>query len=73
MAGFYSATRQHNAAAHWPTFAPACALERHRLAGTGPSFHKCGPGKRAKVLYAQGALTAWLAKFEFNSTSQYER
>lgn len=48
-------------------------LERHRLAGTGPSYHKFGPGKRAKVLYAQSALTAWLDKFKFDSTSQYER
>lgn len=48
-------------------------LERHRLAGTGPDFKKCGPGKRAKVLYRQSALVAWLDRFSFTSTSQYGR
>jgi len=48
-------------------------LERHRSQGTGPTFSKCGPGKRAPVRYKKSALLAWLAEFEFSSTSQYRR
>jgi hypothetical protein len=48
-------------------------LERHRIAGTGPAFFKCGPGKRAKVLYARSALIAWLGQHRFGSTSEYPK
>jgi hypothetical protein len=46
-------------------------LERWRVEGTGPSFRKLGPGKRAKVLYRRGDLDTWLAGFTYSSTSEY--
>lgn len=47
-------------------------LERYRVEGTGPRHLKAGPGKRAKVLYDPGELTAWLSRFAFGSTSEYQ-
>lgn len=48
-------------------------LEGMRVKGTGPRYLKAGPGKRAKVLYRQGDIDAWLARFEYGSTSEYGR
>jgi predicted DNA-binding transcriptional regulator AlpA len=36
-------------------------LEDKRLDGTGPPYYKLGPGKRAKVLYIETELVAWVA------------
>ena len=47
-------------------------LERMRVEGTGPSFFKVGPGKKARVLYRQTDIDAWLAQFTYASTSEYE-
>lgn len=46
-------------------------LERLRGTGEGPPFHKCGPGKRARVLYRRSDLMRWLEKFRFQSTAEY--
>jgi len=46
-------------------------LERLRVTAGGPPFLKVGPGKRARVLYRQSDLDAWLAKFSYASTSEY--
>ena len=46
-------------------------LERLRVTAGGPPFLKAGPGKRARVLYRQSDLDAWLAKFSYASTSEY--
>jgi len=46
-------------------------LERFRVTAGGPPFLKAGPGKRARVLYRQSDLDAWLAKFSYASTSEY--
>lgn len=46
-------------------------LERFRLDGTGPTFLKLGPGKRARVRYAKADLDAWLAANRFTSTAAY--
>lgn len=47
-------------------------LERLRGSGEGPPFHKCGPGKRARVLYRHADLMQWLEKFRFQSTAEYD-
>jgi len=47
-------------------------LERMRVDGTGPRFLKAGPGLRARVLYRQSDLEAWLESFSFASTSEYD-
>lgn len=47
-------------------------LEDKRVDGTGPRYLKVGPGKRAKVLYRMDDLEAWLAQFEYGSTSEYD-
>lgn len=44
-------------------------LERLRVSGEGPRYVKAGPGKRAKVLYRECDLAAWLEQFSFASTS----
>lgn len=46
-------------------------LERMRLTGDGPRFHKVGPGKQSRVLYQREELEAWLTGFAFRSTSEY--
>jgi helix-turn-helix protein len=46
-------------------------LERWRVDGDGPPYFKLGPGLRAKVLYRLSDLDAWLARFRYNSTSEY--
>lgn len=46
-------------------------LERFRVEGTGPRFTKAGPGKRARVLYREEDLEAWLQGFDYGSTSEY--
>ena len=48
-------------------------LERMRVEGTGPRYLKVGPGKRARVLYRQSEVDAWLSRFDFGSTSEYGR
>ena len=48
-------------------------LERMRVEGTGPRYLKVGPGKRSRVLYRQSEVDAWLARFDFGSTSEYGR
>ena len=48
-------------------------LERLRVSGEGPRYIKAGPGKRAKVLYRESDLTAWLEQFSFGSTSEYSQ
>ncbi len=37
------------------------SLEGMRLQGTGPSYVKLGPGKKAKVLYRLKDIETWLA------------
>lgn len=46
-------------------------LERMRVEGTGPRYIKVGPGKRSRVLYGQGDVEDWLARFSYGSTSEY--
>lgn len=46
-------------------------LERLRLTGDGPKFHKVGPGKQSRVLYQREELEGWLTNFAFRSTSEY--
>jgi len=46
-------------------------LERYRVEGKGPPFHKLGSGKRARVLYKITDLEAWLQSCRYESTSQY--
>jgi hypothetical protein len=48
-------------------------LQEHRVAGTGPNFFKAGPGRNARVLYRRSDLNAWVGKFRFKSTSEYEK
>ena len=48
-------------------------LERLRLTGDGPKFHKVGPGKQSRVLYQREELEVWLTSFAFRSTSEYAR
>lgn len=46
-------------------------LERYRVTGGGPDYVKLGPGKRARVVYREADLVAWLNGGVFNSTSEY--
>lgn len=46
-------------------------LERMRVEGTGPRYHKAGAGKRARVLYNRADLDDWLQGLRFNSTAEY--
>ena len=46
-------------------------LERMRVEGTGPRYHKAGAGKRARVLYNRADLDDWLCALSFNSTAEY--
>ena len=48
-------------------------LERMRVEGTGPRYLKVGPGKRSRVLYRQGDVEEWIARFHYGSTSEYGR
>lgn len=48
-------------------------LERMRVEGTGPRYHKAGGGKRARVLYNRADLDDWLQGLSFNSTAEYVR
>ena len=45
-------------------------LERFRVEGTGPRYHKAGPGKRARVLYRRGDLIDWLEQYAQYSTAE---
>ena len=49
----------------------ARTLERYRVSGGGPLFSKCGPGKRARVVYRRGDLEAWLASNAVSSTADW--
>ena len=42
------------------------SLERWRLAGTGPRFHKAG----RRVLYLRSEVERWLMENQFSSTSE---
>ena len=46
-------------------------LERYRVDGNGPPFHKLGKGKRSRVLYKLDDLETWLQSCRYLSTSQY--
>jgi hypothetical protein len=46
-------------------------LERYRVSGGGPLFTKCGPGKRARVVYRRSDLEAWLAGNTVSSTANW--
>ena len=46
-------------------------LERFRVEGTGPRYHKAGPGKRARVLYRRSDLVEWVGSFIRSSTSDH--
>ena len=46
-------------------------LERYRVDGNGPPFHKLGNGKRSRVLYKMVDLETWLQSCRHQSTSQY--
>lgn len=46
-------------------------LERWRVTGGGPPFTKLGAGKRARVLYRLRDLDSFLARYRYNSTSEY--
>jgi hypothetical protein len=48
-------------------------LEDKRVDGTGPPYFKVGPGRGAKVVYRRSDLNDWLKKFQFSSSSQYDR
>ena len=48
-------------------------LESMRVEGTGPRYIKVGPGKRARVLYREADVLAWLSRYQFGSTSEYGR
>ena len=43
-------------------------LERYRVVGGGPPYHRAGP---RLVVYAREDLEAWLRRETFESTSQY--
>jgi hypothetical protein len=45
-------------------------LERYRVSGDGPVYTKAGPGKRARVVYRQSDVLAWLDQSRFSSTSE---
>ena len=47
--------------------------QEYRVSGTGPDFFKAGPGRNARVLYKRSDLEAWMAKFKFQSTSEYKK
>lgn len=47
-------------------------LERYRVTGGGPNYVKLGPGLRARVVYREADLKAWLDGAVFNSTSEYD-
>lgn len=44
-------------------------LERYRVNGDGPMYTKAGPGKRARVVYRQSDVLAWLDQNRYSSTS----
>ena len=65
--------RQHlttNEAADYLRLSPR-SLERYRVEGTGPSYLKAGPGKRARVFYRPADLDAWLEGRVYTSTAEY--
>lgn len=47
-------------------------LEKWRLLGMGPRWHKTGPSRSSTVLYKQSALRAWLEGTDYGSTSEYD-
>lgn len=51
----------------------AKSLERYRCEGTGPTYVKTGPGKRARVRYRLADLDAYIERQRFTSTSAYGR
>jgi hypothetical protein len=46
-------------------------LEKIRVEGCGPKFHKAGRGIRAKVLYRPADIMEWIKALSFHSTSEY--
>jgi hypothetical protein len=46
-------------------------LERHRVSGGGPLYTKCGPGKRARVVYRRSDIDAWLTGNIVSSTANW--
>ena len=46
-------------------------LEDMRLNGTGPRYNKLGPSKRARVVYREEDLLAWVNRYGYSSTSEY--
>lgn len=48
----------------------AATLERLRVTGGGPRFIKLGPSARARVVYRQADLEAWLHGNERTDTQQ---
>ena len=57
--------------AAWFLRASPRTLERWRVTGEGPKFHKAGRGLRSRVLYRESELVAWLDGLKFVSTSEY--
>ena len=47
-------------------------LQDMRVDGTGPSYYKMGPGRQAKVVYTLDDLDAWVAQYQYRSTSEYQ-
>ena len=48
-------------------------LERMRVTGDGSPFLKAGGGKRARVLYRQADLDAWVEGQVYRSTAEFHR
>ena len=48
-------------------------LEGMRVKGTGPTYLKVGPGKKARVLYRLEDIDAWLEQYAFSNTSEYHK
>lgn len=48
-------------------------LERMRLAGNGPRYHRRTPGKRSGILYRRSDLDKHLDDNTHNSTSEYRK
>lgn len=42
-----------------------------RVDGSGPTYYKVGSKRRGKVLYTYADLDAWIGKYRFGSTSEY--
>lgn len=46
-------------------------LAAMRVDGSGPTYYKVGSKRRGKVLYTYADLDAWIGKYRFGSTSEY--